>query len=117
MSTSIPASASTPRSEPDPETTAPSRDGVPFGIAGVLLGVTGVMVTNGEFFADAETGGLFVRNLDPYRHTVVIDGQVDTVEIPASSDVRSPIELESGTYRFYCDVTGHEDMAGTLVVG
>ncbi|MEX2621268.1 MAG: hypothetical protein WD250_13725 [Egibacteraceae bacterium] len=46
----------------------------------------------------------------------MIEGQLDAVELPANTDVRTPADLEPGTYRYYCDIVGHEAMEGTLVV-
>ena len=36
--------------------------------------------------------------------------------VPVSTDVRIPADLAPGTYRYYCDIAGHESMEGTLVV-
>jgi plastocyanin len=69
-----------------------------------------------EATVDAEATGLFVRNEDRFRHTLVIEGQVAAVELPAATDVRIPVDLEPGTHRYYCDIVGHESMEGTLVV-
>lgn len=59
---------------------------------------------------------LWVDNQDPYRHTLVIEDTDVHVELPGSASVRVPTELEPGTYRYYCDVPGHEHMEGELVV-
>ena len=60
--------------------------------------------------------GVLVRNTDRGRHTFVVDGQNGAVEVPAGSEVRVPLELAPGSYRYYCNVPGHEAMEGTLVV-
>ena len=67
-----------------------------------------------------ETGttstGVLVRNSDRGRHTFVVEGQTAAVEIPASSEVRVALDLAPGSYRYYCNVPGHEAMEGALVV-
>lgn len=60
---------------------------------------------------------LWVDNQDPYRHTLVIEGTDVRVEVPGSTAVRVPADLEPGTHRYYCDVPGHESMEGVLDVG
>ena len=63
------------------------------------------------------TDAVFVHNRDRGRHTFVVEGTgVGPVEVPAGSDVRVPIDLAPGTYRFYCSVAGHDGMEGTLTV-
>lgn len=59
---------------------------------------------------------MFVVNKDRFRHTLVIKDEVDAVELPASTDVRIPIDLDPGKYEYYCDVPGHESMKGIVVV-
>jgi len=64
-----------------------------------------------------ESGGaVFVENKDIFRHTFVVDGQDVKEELQGSSSRRIPIDLEPGTYTFRCDVVGHEDMEGDLIV-
>lgn len=60
--------------------------------------------------------GFFVENEDVYRHTILIEGTDVEVELPGSTDRRFETELDPGEYRFYCDVPGHDSMAGTLIV-
>ncbi len=55
------------------------------------------------------------------RHTFVIEGREDDLKLSANAgevDTGS-IELQPGTYTFYCDVPGHRPagMEGTLTVG
>ncbi len=69
-----------------------------------------------EVVVGDDADALFVRNRDRGRHTFVIEGVVDAVELPANTDVRIPVDLEPGTYEFICDVAGHDSMRGTLVV-
>jgi plastocyanin len=66
----------------------------------------------------APAGGavLWVDNQDPIRHTFVIEGTDVHAELPGSSAVRVETDLAVGTYRFFCDVPGHERMEGELVV-
>jgi plastocyanin len=59
---------------------------------------------------------LWVDNQDPFRHTFVIEGTAVHSELPGSTAVRVETDLALGTYRYYCDVPGHEDMDGELVV-
>lgn len=61
-----------------------------------------------EVTIDSDADALFVRNLDRVRHTLVIDGEVGAVELPANRDVRIPVDLEPGSYAFHCNIAGHE---------
>lgn len=66
--------------------------------------------------AVAGANGFFVENEDLYRHTLLIEGTDVKVELPGSTDRRFEATLETGGYRYYCDVPGHEAMEGTIVV-
>jgi plastocyanin len=70
----------------------------------------------GNVTASAGAIGFFIENKDRVRHTFVIDEEDVKEEVPASTDRRLEVTLEPGTYEFYCDVPGHEDMKGTLEV-
>jgi plastocyanin len=59
---------------------------------------------------------LWVDNQDPFHHTFVIDGTEVREVLAASSSVRVPVDLAPGSYRFWCDVPGHESMEGVLDV-
>jgi hypothetical protein len=59
---------------------------------------------------------LWVDNQDPFHHTLVVEGTEIHEVLPASTASRIPVDLPSGTYRYICDVPGHEAMSGTLVV-
>jgi plastocyanin len=59
---------------------------------------------------------ILADNLDPVRHTFVVDGTDVHVEMPASTAVRFEADLAPGTYRYFCDVPGHERMEGELDV-
>lgn len=69
------------------------------------------------FLADAGTVGVFIDNQDPIRHNFSIEELGVDLEIPASTDRRVEFQADPGTYRFFCKITGHEDMEGELVVG
>jgi plastocyanin len=69
-----------------------------------------------EVVVEPDSTAVFVRNEDRFRHTFVVEGAVDAVELPADTDVRVKLDLAPGTYRYFCDVRGHEDMEGTLIV-
>ena len=69
-----------------------------------------------EVRVEAGAVGFFVDNADPFRHTFLIEGTDVDQELPGSTARRVTADLEPGTYRYYCDVPGHEDMEGTLVV-
>ena len=57
--------------------------------------------------------GALMRMKRPVGSFVVEGDELATVW-PSSADVE--LDLEPGEYRYYCDVVGHEDMEGTLVV-
>jgi plastocyanin len=59
---------------------------------------------------------LWVDNRDPFHHTFVVDGADVREVLVASSSVRVPVDLAPGSYRFWCDVPGHESMEGVLDV-
>lgn len=57
---------------------------------------------------------------DAVEHTVVIEelGDRQVVAADAGATATGTVDLEAGTYTFYCDVPGHRDagMEGTLEV-
>jgi plastocyanin len=59
---------------------------------------------------------LWVDNRDPFHHTFVIEGTEVHGALPGNAAVRIDVDLEPGTYRYLCDVPGHDDMFGELVV-
>ena len=83
-----------------------------------------VVATEMEFDPDTITAdaGSIVIDLDNQGSTlhnfVVEQGSTKVVEAPAGSRGSGSIELEAGTYTFYCDITGHREagMEGTLEV-
>jgi plastocyanin len=58
--------------------------------------------------------GLWIDNQDAFHHTLVIGATGDRFELPARTAVRAEVDLDPGTYRFHCDVPGHEDMVGEV---
>jgi plastocyanin len=64
----------------------------------------------------AAGGALWVENRDLFHHTLVVEGTDVHVGLPARKAVRVEIDLAPGTYRYFCDVPGHETMEGELVV-
>lgn len=66
--------------------------------------------------ATAGSVGFVVENKDASRHTFVIEGRDVKLEGPSSKTRRVEANLPSGTYKFLCDVPGHENMTGTLTV-
>lgn len=69
-----------------------------------------------EVIAGSDSTGVFLRNEDRGRHTFAVEDAIDAVEMPAGSQVRVPLDLEPGSYRYFCDIVGHEDMEGTLII-
>ncbi len=65
----------------------------------------------------AGTNTFYVDNHDLIRHTLLIGGTDVDVEIPGSTARRVAVELEPGSYRYICDVIGHEAMVGVLTMG
>lgn len=64
------------------------------------------------------TGGVVaVDNADLARHNFSVEGTDISVEVPASTSVAVAVDLPAGEYTYFCDITGHEDMTGTLIVG
>jgi plastocyanin len=59
---------------------------------------------------------VWVDNQDAFHHTFLIDGTDVREVLAASSAVRVPVDLAPGTYRFWCDVPGHESMQGAFDV-
>ena len=64
----------------------------------------------------ASGGGVFVDNADLVRHTFTVEGESIDLAVPAGLARRVDVDLPPGTYEFVCEVPGHEDMKGTLVV-
>ncbi len=60
--------------------------------------------------------GIHIGNDDPVRHNLTIDDLDVDEELPSKAFVRFAFEAEPGSYEYYCDIPGHEDMTGTLTV-
>jgi plastocyanin len=61
---------------------------------------------------------VFIENEDLTAHTFTIDELGIDEAIPGGGSARAVVEdAEPGTYEFRCEVTGHDDMKGTLTVG
>ena len=60
----------------------------------------------------------FIQNEDLTAHTFTID-ELDVDEaIPGGGSARVELEtVEGGTYEYYCSITGHEEMKGTIRLG
>lgn len=58
----------------------------------------------------------FIDNRDRFRHTFVIVEPHTSQELPAARTRRLETTLQPGTYRYICDVLGHEQMEGVLEV-
>jgi hypothetical protein len=69
-----------------------------------------------ELSVPVTAGALWIDNLDPFHHTLLVEGTDIREVLPASTAVRLPVDLAPGTYRYLCDVPGHEAMSGTLHV-
>lgn len=67
---------------------------------------------------DASNVSFFIENEDLTAHTFTID-ELDVDEaIPGGGSAR--VELtgaDAGEYEYYCSVTGHEDMKGSVTIG
>jgi hypothetical protein len=59
---------------------------------------------------------LYVDNSHIFRHSFTVEETDIDVELPALQAVRVPIDLAAGTYTVICDVPGHEEMTGVLIV-
>jgi plastocyanin len=60
---------------------------------------------------------LLIENRDLVRHTFTVEDAGISKELPERSTVRLSVELKPGSYRFHCEVPGHESMTGRLIVG
>lgn len=70
-----------------------------------------------EIRASAGQVRVVVKNFDPFLHTFTLDdANVDVRVTPRQEKVIDLGNLSAGSYVFRCEVPGHEDMVGTLVV-
>ena len=80
-------------------------------------------VSNFEFEpeeATAQSGEVTIAldNQDSQRHTLVIDEAGFKIDAQGGGSDSGTVDLEPGTYTYYCDVPGHRSagMEGTLEV-
>jgi plastocyanin len=66
--------------------------------------------------AKAGNVGFFIDNRDGFRHTFVIVEPHRSQELPGSRTRRLEVTLPAGSYKYICDVLGHEQMEGILEV-
>jgi plastocyanin len=59
---------------------------------------------------------LFIDNSHIFRHSFTVEGTDIDAELPALQAVRVPIDIPTGTYTVICNVPGHEEMTGVLIV-
>ena len=82
----------------------------------------GMFAQDIEFKPDVLTSpagdiGIFIGNDDLVRHNFSIDELDVDEELPSKAYVRIALDdVEPGTYTYYCNIEGHEDMKGTLTV-
>ena len=87
----------------------------------------GIEVVSGDLFYEPEsltaTAGEVTISLDNQGsavHNVIVEeaGDAKVVEAEGGATDTGTIQLEAGTYTFYCDIVGHREagMEGTLTV-
>jgi plastocyanin len=85
----------------------------------VILGTNSLTFEPSEVEAEAGTISVALSSEGgPHTFTVELDDGAETVAQVFSSGQPSSgeIELDAGTYRFYCSIAGHDGMEGTLTV-
>ena len=80
------------------------------------IAVTAENLTYPQHVEAAAGDTLYVHNADPFRHTFTVEGTDISAELPGSTAARIAVDLDPGTYKFFCSVTGHETMQGALVI-
>lgn len=75
----------------------------------------GVLWNPDEILVQAGTG-IWIDNLDPVHHSFTVTDLDIDIEIPALKAMRVDVDAAPGTYQIICNVLGHENMTGTLVV-
>lgn len=94
---------------------------------GEAVGAT-LTVTAGDLFfqpeeLDAAAGTITIELVNegsaPHTFTIVEAGDVTVADAAGGETATGSIDLEAGTYTFYCNVPGHREagMEGTLTVG
>ena len=72
----------------------------------------------GTVNAAGEPLSFFIENEDLTAHTFTIDELEVDEAIPGGGSARVELsDAPSGIYEYYCTVTGHDDMKGTLTIG
>lgn len=69
-----------------------------------------------EIVLTVDDRGLWVDNVDPFRHTLTVEGTDIDLQLPGSSSQRIDVDLAPGSYAVVCAVPGHEAMTATLTV-
>lgn len=108
----------------DAEKVAEREPHAAFGVEGdtATLGADEFLFEPAEFsFEQAGEVEFVVENEGAVLHTFVIEEHEDALklEMPSGQEDEGAIELEPGSYVFYCDVSGHREagMEGTFEVG
>ena len=102
------------------DTAAAGGEGGTIDISAAADGTLAYDQTDAETTAGANT--LNFDNPASLSHDVVIEdgsgGEVGATDLIASSSTSTTVDLQPGTYTFYCSVPGHRDggMEGTLTV-
>lgn len=116
------AEATTEMTAPADETTAEDDAGVPEGATVVDIPVADTGMAYAVTEVTAEAGSITLTSANPQAvpHNIAIDAP-DPVEGEVVTDggvSEITVELEPGTYEFYCSVPGHREagMVGTLTV-
>ncbi len=80
--------------------------------------VSGFDFEPAEATVEAGEVTITLTNEDEQRHTFVIDDPQISLDANAGESDTGTVDLEAGTYTFYCDVPGHREagMEGTLEV-
>ncbi len=109
-----------------PETTTPAADtggGGGGGTIAVEADPDGALAyTQTELTASAGSNTIEFDNPAGLEHDVVIEdeggGEIGRTDTVAGGSTSATVELEPGTYTYYCSVDGHRDagMEGTLTV-
>lgn len=105
------------------QTTAPGGDQAPAG-GGAMLSVTGtdgLMFEPDRLSASAGEATVELTAQEGVRHTFAVEGVKGgepIVEAQPGQTATGSVQLEPGTYTFFCDVPGHREagMEGTLTV-
>jgi len=83
----------------------------------VALDINGVEFLSDTVTVDNGRGVVFVDNQDLLRHTFTIESLDIEAQLAAGSARRVVLpDLAPGSYDFVCSITGHEKMAGALIV-